>query len=298
MNKTIKKVISIENEGLECDVLYVITKKERISKIAINKILKDIEKRGIRRVVLSNTLNQNEFLKNTLNANDIKIIDGKILAEFLIYDMIEYIANIQKREIEKYEISILINDKNNIRMEIIKKVIEKCNVVNIVTCNIKQFENLKEELQQAYGICLNVTTNTSKTLLNSDIIINFDFVSEIYRKCIIPEKAIIVNIFEDIKIYSNVFKGINITDYMIYIPERYKVFLKKMKRFNVNLIYESILFNEYITNEKIKNKIEKDNIKIRYFLGNNDKIRGREFIKIIRKKHTKNKSIKTIDKLK
>lgn len=286
-NRSIKKVIAIENDGISCNILYIITKENVLNERCVGRILKVINKNSIRRVVLTNTLNQNEFLKNSLYANEIKILDGKILAEFLVYKMIEYISDVQKRELETYEISILINDKNDVRMEAINKVIKKCNVVNIVTNKVSQFEGLKEELKRKYGICLNVTTNINKTLLKSDIIINFDFVAELYSKCVIPEKTVIINIFEEIKIYSSTFKGINITDYMIYIPEEYKQFFKKMKNFNVNLIYESILFNEYTTKEEIKRKIEKDNIKIRYFKGNNDKIRGREFLsltKIARKK--------------
>ena len=220
-HKTIRNSINIEEDGLDIRLIYLVYKRKITEKIGY-QLLNIIKRDKTKRVILSNTLNKNDILKNVLYSNNIDIIDGKLLYESLVYKMIEYISVIQKRKMETYEISVLINDKNEQRMFNISKIITKCRVVNIITNNTKQFDKLKNDMKKEYGILVNVTTNIEKSLLKSDIIINFDFVSEIYSKCNIPKRAIVFNISENIKIHSNNFEGINITDYMIYVPEKYK----------------------------------------------------------------------------
>ena len=294
-HKTIRNSINIEEDGLDIRLIYLVYKRKITEKIGY-QLLNIIKRDKTKRVILSNTLNKNDILKNVLYSNNIDIIDGKLLYESLVYKMIEYISVIQKRKMETYEISVLINDKNEQRMFNISKIITKCRVVNIITNNTKQFDKLKNDMKKEYGILVNVTTNIEKSLLKSDIIINFDFVSEIYSKCNIPKRAIVFNISENIKIHSNNFEGINITDYMIYVPEKYKKVFKKIENFNPCLFFEGIILEENMIQSEIERKIIKENIKIRYFVGNNDKIRGREFSNLNKKKLDIRKNDKRLDK--
>ena len=294
-NKNIKKVVSIEEDGLKVYLIYLVH-KNKIREKRIYQIIYMMKRQSMKRIVLSDTLNKNENIKNIFYSNNIDILDGKILYESLIYKMLEYISVVQKKRLETYEVSIMINDKSEQRLSNISKIISKCKLVNIITNNPKQFDKLKENMKNEYGIILNITTNIDKSLVKSDIIINYDFVSEIYSKCTIPKRAIAFNVNENIKVHSNTFDGINITGYMIYLPPKYKKAFDKMENFNPCLFYEAIILEENMIQSEIERKINNENIKIRYFVGNNDKIRGREFLNLNKNKIDVRKNDKRLDK--
>ena len=61
-------------------------------------------------------------------------------------------------------------------------------------------------------------------------------------------------------------------------------------------VYESIIIFNDLVQSQIQKKVEQDNIKLRYLIGNNDKIRCREFINIKSRKMGKIKINKRLDK--
>lgn len=319
-NKNIKKIIDLDDDGLKLNILYIINEKNKniklvknnkiknrlISKINIRREknrnlrllrnIKKIKKYNFKNVILSNNLFNDEKLKKIFINNNINIIDGKFLYESLLYKSIEYISNIQRMNMEKYEISILIKYKNNIRVSGIIELAKKCKIINLITDNIKQFDRLGKELKKEYGIILNVTTNKEKTLLNSNIIINLDFLLDEFSQCAMPRKAIIFNIRNNLKIYSNFFEGINITDYLIYLPQKYKKIVKLLQDVNPILLYEAIIIENNLIQSEIERKLKFDSVEIKCFLGNNGIIRGREFLKVNRIKKLKEKLPKDLTK--
>lgn len=319
-NKNIKKIIDLDDDGLKLNILYIINEKnEKLKFVENNKIknrliskinirreknrnlrilrnIKKIKKYNFKNVILSNNLFNDEKLKKIFINNNINIIEGKFLYESLLYKSIEYISNIQRMNMEKYEISILIKYKNNIRVSGIIELAKKCKIINLITDNIKQFDRLGKELKKEYGIILNVTTNKDKTLLNSNIIINLDFLLDEFSQCAMPRKAIIFNIRNNLKIYSNFFEGINITDYLIYLPQKYNKIVKLLEDVNPILLYEAIIIENNLIQSEIERKLKFDSVEIKCFLGNNGIIRGREFLKVNRIKKLKEKLPKDLTK--
>ena len=319
-NKNIKKIIDLDDDGLKLNILYIINEKnEKLKFVENNKIknrliskinirreknrnlrilrnIKKIKKYNFKNVILSNNLFNDEKLKKIFINNNINIIEGKFLYESLLYKSIEYISNIQRMGMEKYEISILIKYKNNIRVSGIIELAKKCKIINLITDNIRQFDRLEKELKKEYGIILNVTTNKDKTLLNSNIIINLDFLLDEFSQCAMPRKAIIFNIRNNLKIYSNFFEGINITDYLIYLPQKYNKIVKLLEDVNPILLYEAIIIENNLIQSEIERKLKFDSVEIKCFLGNNGIIRGREFLKVKRIKKLKEKLPKDLTK--
>lgn len=319
-NKNIKKIIDLDDDGLKLNILYIINEKnEKLKFVENNKIknrliskinirreknrnlrilrnIKKIKKYNFKNVILSNNLFNNDKLKKVFINNNINIIEGKFLYESLLYKSIEYISNIQRMDMEKYEISILIKYKNNIRISGIIELAKKCKIINLITDNIRQFDRLEKELKKEYGIILNVTTNKEKSLLNSNIIINLDFLLDEFSQCAMPRKAIIFNIRNNLKIYSNFFEGINITDYLIYLPQKYNKIVKLLEDVNPILLYEAIIIENNLIQSEIERKLKFDSVEIKCFLGNNGIIRGREFLKVKRIKKLKEKLPKDLTK--
>ena len=327
--KNIKKIINIGEDGINLNILYLINNKnnKKIEKIIekndkdklnqknnnklINiikikkeknkyskliKIIKIIKKYNFKNVILSNNLYNDDKIKDILINNKINIIDGKTLYEALLFKIVEKISIMQNTKIEKYELSILIKEKNEIRVSNIIKLAKKCKILNIITNNIKQFEKLEKYLKNKYGIILNVTTNTDKSLLNSNIIINLDYLFDEFSNINLPRKTIILNIKNNIKIYSNFFEGINITDYLIYLPEKYNKIVNLIENINPVFLYEAVIIEENLIQSELERKINFDKIDIKYFLGNNGKIRGREFLKVNSIKNMQEKQSKHLTK--
>ena len=111
-----------------------------------------------------------------------------------------------------------------------------------------------------------------------------------------PRKAIIFNIRNNLKIYSNFFEGINITDYLIYLPQKYNKIVKLLEDVNPILLYEAIIIENNLIQSEIERKLKFDSVEIKCFLGNNGIIRGREFLKVKRIKKLKEKLPKDLTK--
>jgi len=76
----------------------------------------------------------------------------------------------------------------------------------------------------------------------------------------------------------------------------YKIGKRILNKFNLSKVYESIIIFNDLVQSQIQKKVEQDNIKLRYLIGNNDKIRCREFINIKSRKMGKIKINKRLDK--
>ena len=147
--------------------------------------------------------------------------------------------------------------------------------VNIVTNHINKFKKMEEYLYNELGIILNISNNKSKSLLNSELIINIDFPQELINKYEIYNKAILINILNGVEIKAKKFNGINVNYYSIYMPKRYK-----MNGFDNQIVYESEIY-KYGYNQA-RNCIIKDKIKIKKLIGRNGEILEGEFFKKVR----------------
>ena len=275
----IKKLFNIvefsEDKGKTTIILPLfksnIIKDKKIIKIA-KKINKKLYDNNIENVVLSNYLEENEILKQKLYCQNINILDGRYLFYLLIPEIVDYILKRQKKKLENGEITLLINDFTENNARIITYIAQSVKRVNIVTNHSNKFKKLEEYLYNELGIILNITNNKNKSLANAGIIINIDFPEEIINKYEINSNAIIVNIFNEIKIRAKRFNGVNINYYKAYIPKKYK-----MEGFKDNLIYESSIYK--YNYENARKDIITNKIKIKKLIGINGDISENEFCK-------------------
>lgn len=254
---------------------YNIASTEKI----INKLVKELKEKQIDNIIICKELNKNDMFKNIIYSNNINILDGKWLYNFLLYDILMYILIQKKMKIEKQEIHILINDTSDINLSNIIKFAKICKRVNIITNNPSKFKNIENKLYNDYGITLAINNNKKKSLLKAKIILNIDFPEEIINKYNIFRKAIIVNVRDEIKIYSKGFEGISIINYQITLNKKHKELLKKYNLyddFENNVLYESLIYRKDNVKNIIK-QIKNDEVKISNLLGKRGIINTEEY---------------------
>lgn len=263
------KLENIENKHVICLPMNSNTKKRRTEKV-IDKLSKYLYNNNIKSVVLENDLMQNEVVKNILYSNNIHIIDGTKITKFLIYDLIQKIYEYKNKRIESGEITLLVNENNEINMQTIKMIAHNVKRLNIITNNIKKFRKVVDYLYNEIGILIKLSNNIKTNLTSSDIIINIDFPEEIVNKFDIPNDATIINVTGNINIKSKRFSGINIKSWEIKVPTDYKI-----DGFDETIIYEASIYEKQVF--KIFEQIKSDNIKIGKLIGVNGVINPNEF---------------------
>lgn len=251
----------------------------KIAEKISNKINKLLDKNNVKNVVLSEHLNSIETLVNSLQANNINILDGRWLFKYEIIDIVKYIAETSNKKVENLKISILINDKHDVDEQNITLLANTVKSVNIVTNHINEYKNLEERLQNDAGIIITISNNTKKSLLKSDVIINIDFPEETINKYTLPKNVVLVNIEGKTNIQSKKFSGINVNFYNIILSENIiRNFIENnlYNAFNSVVLYESIIFRKD-NFKNIREDIQKDKVKIRNLIGNAGEINEEEF---------------------
>jgi hypothetical protein len=222
-------------------IVLPITNKSKLKHKKIIKLSKRLNKKlyefDVTNIVISELLNEIEPLKNYLYSKNINIISGNRLFNYLMYDVINYIGEKRKKDILDLEISILVNNNIDQSLDNIKLISKEAKLVNIVTNHIDKFKKLETYLYEELGIMIKISNNKRKSLSKSDIIINIDFPNELINKYTISDNCVIVNINETITIKAKKFNGINVNDYKILVPEKYKI-----EKFSNKVIYESMLY--------------------------------------------------------
>ena len=274
--KKIFNIVEFSEDNGKTTITLPLFKSNKISNKKIIKIAKRINKKlydnNIENVVLSNYLEENEILKQKLYCQNINILDGRYLFYLLIPEIIEYILKRQKVKLQNGEVTLLINDFTQNNAKIITYIAQNVKRVNIVTNHSNKFKKIEDYLYNELGVILNITNNKSKSLSNANLIINIDFPEEIINKYEINSNAIIVNIFNEIKIRAKKFNGININYYKACIPKEYQI-----DGFQNNLVYESSIYK--YSYENARKDIIANKIRIKKLVGINGDISENEFCK-------------------
>lgn len=247
-------------------------------KISIKKAVKwacKLEEQNIRNVVLSKYLNNTQELKNEIHSKNINIIEGRFLFKLLIQEIIEYICKKTGKKQEDLEISFLTNDANNINKQIILEMSKTVKRLNVITNHINEFKDVEDHLYNEMGIMIKISNNPKTDLLKSNIIINMDFMEDIINKYNLPKQGIIININGNIKIKSKKFNGLNINNYNIQMPEKYKI-----DGFYNEFVYEGNIWG--LDYKKARKQILDDKIRIKFLIGENGEIDKRELLDNIR----------------
>ena len=247
-----------------------IKENKKIGKRKVKKIVKKLQQNNVRLVALSNSLNKQETLKNTMYSNDINILDGRYLFKILSLEIIEYICKASKCDIQNIEFAVLVNDANKLNKNIILDLAEKVKTLTIITNNIKDFKAIEDYLYNEKGIVIKISNNKKKGLLKSKIILNLDFCEEDINTYNIPKEEIITNTSYPVRIKTKKFNGININSYNIIIPNNYKI-----EGFDDGIIYESLVYN--LDYNEARECILKDKIRIRNLIGEKGIIQEKEF---------------------
>lgn len=242
------------------------TKERRIERIAAktNKIIQKYS--TSKKIVLSKEMYKEQKYINYLNTYGLEIQEGKWLFEILLPEITEYIVN--KKKIEKTNISIMINDLTDIEFENIKILARKYKSINIVTNHIEKFKNLEKQLQENEGIIITITNNKKKSLMKSQIILNVDFPKELINKYNIQDEAVIVNVKGKIKINKKRFNGLNVNDYEIDLRDDKKNNKALNNKFYLKDLYESELYKKQ-RNSEVREKIKFDKLIIKKLILNN-----------------------------
>lgn len=274
--KKIFNIVEFSEDNGKTTITLPLFKSNKIRNKKIIKIAKRINKKlydnNIENVVLSNYLEENEILKQKLYCQNISILDGRYLFYLLIPEIIEYILKRQKVKLQNGEVTLLINDFTQNNAKIITYIAQNVKRVNIVTNHSNKFKKIEDYLYNELGVILNITNNKSKSLSNANLIINIDFPEEIINKYEINSNAIIVNIFNEIKIRAKKFNGININYYKACIPKEYQI-----DGFQNNLVYESSIYK--CSYENARKDIIANKIRIKKLVGINGDISENEFCK-------------------
>lgn len=253
-----------------------------LEKYTYEKLSKYLNIKGTTKVCVSDELMKDKGFIDFLNYNNVEILNGRWLFKHMSFDIVKYICNSKKEKINYQEVSILSNDIDRILKKNIFDLAKEVRILNLITQNENKFKKIEKELYDDYGIILNIVNNYQKSLLKSDIILNFDFEEEELNKYNINSKACIINFDKEINIKEKSFKGINIDFFELNLPMKYIRDSVYLNDFNTTIFYESLIYQN--TNpENIKKKIRTDKININFLNGKNGRIRKNEYLNLSKK---------------
>lgn len=248
----------------------------------LNKLTKYIKENCVCIVCASDNLLCNDIFIEYIKNQNIKLLNGKWLFKMLSINAVKYIAENKKEKIEYQEVSILSNKIDEIIAFTIRNLAERVKIINVLSNDSYKFKKIEKELYEKSGIIINLNNNYKKSLVKSDIILNFDFTEDEINKYTLPKKACIINFDGSININTKTFEGINANFYEISLPQKYVKNLLYLKKFNTSILYESFIYKN--TNpSNIQKELEKDDVNITFLLGRNGKIRKNEYLKMSKK---------------
>lgn len=208
--KIIDKIFNIMKQENFNDIKMILlpinnqTKTKRIERVS-SKLCKILCNENIRTVILSNNLMKNIPLKENLKTSRIRALDGSLVYNLLLPQILEIICAYKDTDIKDEKVSILVNENSEVNLNNILTISQKVKSINIVTNYIQKFTKIADYLYEELGILVRISNNIKKDLLKSSVIINIDFNEDLINKYYINTNAIVVNIPENITIRSRVY---------------------------------------------------------------------------------------------
>lgn len=280
----------ITKKEIEGNNIWILPIKEKYSNDKIEKLVKNNLKIDNNIYVISNELESTDIYES-MDAYAIEYITEEKVKKLLLIPALEYIAKLQKKEINLLDATILVKNNSEINLFLIEKISKLVKSLKIVSLNIYKFRKLEEKLYNEDGIAIQFSNSYKKSLEKSSIIINLDYSEIEINEYNICNNAIIINCTkEKIKIKSRLFEGININSYEINFNKEIIDNFKKIhiyENYSKLLLYASIIEKE--ENFFIAyNNLPENKVTILNLIGNNGIINKKEF-KNITKKLDKNK---------
>jgi len=264
--------------------IWVLPIKEKYSLNKLEMILKKELQNKENIYLVSNKLKENKICL-IMDEQNIEYLTEEKIKKVLIFEMLQYIINLQNKEISDLDATVLVNNTNDINMYLLEELAKQVKTLKIVSLNIYKFKNLEEKLYNEYGIPIQFSNSYRKSLEKSKLIINLDFNEFEINEYEIFDKAIIINCINDnIKIKTRLFNGIIINSLDI---ELNKEIIEQYKKINIYeqytrlMIYASTIEKENTLN--IFEKLKLDSVLVTSLIGNNGVINKNEFKNIIKK---------------
>lgn len=246
-----KIIIPVKQQGMS---------KKRQEKIA-QKTMKILERSSSKKIVISKQLGEYKDFVNILDQNNYINVTGKWLYKMLIPEIMDYITKKEKWKKEETHIYILVNDAKDFIIENIKQFAKIYKSITIITNHINKFKKIEEDIYEELGIYITIMNNKKKGLSKAKVIINIDFPKELINKYNIYEKAIIVNMVNNIKINKKRFEGKIIKGYNIRFENK-NIENIDNEKFDTKVIYESNFYYEQ-PYKYVREKIKKDGVQIK-----------------------------------
>ena len=269
IEKVDKRKWSICKFKIERDSCKIYANLEKVKNI--RKVINKLINNRVTNVVLSKELCENRDLINALNANNIKVFDGRWLEKYISFEILEYVIKQKEIKKEETEIAITTNEITDISIETIKVLAKQYKRVTVITNYINKLRKIEKEIYEKNGVLIVVSNNQKKSLLKPQIILNLDFNKEVLNKYKINENAIIINLEGDMKIVDKRFNGININDYEIEVGREEIILRDNMNNFKTKDLFEAFLYGKD-NFQNIRNKIAKTKVSIKEVFGINGKI--------------------------
>ena len=256
------KIVKLEGNKIYIPIVNYEKKDKQLKleeKLA-KKTKKIFKKLNSKKVVLSKEIKNHTKYMNLLQTYQLDIIDGRWLFRMLVPEIIEYVENKKESEPEETTIHILANDFTEVVIENIKKLAQNHKHVAIITKNISKMKKIEEQILEETGSMITVMNNKKKSLAKAQLIINFDFPTELLKQYAIFEDSTIIDVTGNIKILKKRFNGVIITNYEINFKNKseYKI---DDKSFFARDLYEA----EFYKNQPykyVREKIKRDGIYI------------------------------------
>ena len=246
-----KIIIPIKQQGMS---------KKRQEKIA-QKTMKILERSSSKKIVISKQLGEYKDFVNILDQNNYINVTGKWLYKMLIPEIMDYITKKEKWKKEETHIYILVNDAKDFIIENIKQFAQIYKSITIITNHINKFKKIEEDIYEELGTYITIMNNKKKGLSKAKVIINIDFPKELINQYNIYEKAIILNMVNNIKINKKRFEGKIIKGYNIRFENK-NIENIDNEKFDTKVIYESNFYYEQ-PYKYVREKIKKDGVQIK-----------------------------------
>lgn len=282
-----QKIKGIEIRKFDNNYVIAISNKDK--SWLKKRLVKYIEKLEIEALVFEKQLEGSfkEEICTMLGKRKLQIINGKLLMEYMEYEIVKYIINKQGTNTKREDIYIIFKKEDGLDLNFLKRFIENFKVTNIVTNDIERLKNVQENLLENDGILIAVSNNKKKALKRAKYIINVNLNKEELEKYTINRNSIIINIRENVKYNSSSFDGININYFNISCPDEYIEKLEQVGNIEVEFdlvkLYESILLCNNMQKQELEaiyERINEDGIYVTELIGNNGPISDEELQKI------------------
>lgn len=254
----------------ENNIIYIPSNKEKIIKKLVQKLKED----EVDYIIKDKSVQ--------LKYNE---LDGRYINKYLIPEILDFCFNYLEKEGKLEEIYVCTNNFNRENIDIVQELVNKVKVVNIVTNQLRQFQELEKRLEKN-DIYITVSSNKRKALKKANIIINLDFQN--FNGFNINRNSIIINCNQNIEVGKD-FEGICIQKVAISTNKVMRIFsempdMDKDKLIEAELLKEKDYFSRraFIISNKIK---------IVNLMGKRTIINKNEFIDVKKKQNVENKLI-------